>query len=332
MHPYRLYSSFFIIAGAFALLMVLILITLLVKHKDVGKSQALTSLKYFILCFFGIILLYYYESFMGIYTGIFERSVLSRAADFALVIVMQYFWFAFVRTHLYAAGHGRKTFDKSVNILLAFLLVVSVFDSIALIDVNYYAANPASRIFAIAVEVVLCITCCGLNLFYMADSVRAKIQNRTRNFIIVTSLLLFVSALHNEVVTIRLMAGKMSYIVESFYYDPTSLIMICTAISMLIYLFKHDFSPIYFHEREISDEEVLDHLAAEYGLSKREAEIAQLIFRGDSYEDIAENLVISRLTVKKHVHNFYEKLDVAKRMDLINLVRDEKDRLQQNRP
>lgn len=32
-------------------------------------------------------------------------------------------------------------------------------------------------------------------------------------------------------------------------------------------------------------------------------------------------LLISKLTVKKHVHNMYEKLDVSKRMDPINLVR-----------
>lgn len=327
MLSYKLYSSFFVIAGAFVLLMIVILIALLIKHKDVGKSATFSNLRNFILCFFCVILLYYYESFMGMYTGVFERGVLSRVADFTLVILIQYFWYSFVRVHLYTNCCEKPIFDKAVIWILGILLVVSNFNCIALMDANFFVANEMARIFAIVIELTLCIVCCGLNVYCIVASMKAKLKKDTLTFTVAVSLLLFCNGLFNEVVTIRLISGKMSYIVESFYYDPTSLVMLCTAVCTLIYLFKHDFSPIYFMEHgaeEISDEEVLDQLSAEYGLSKRETEIAKLIFDGDSYEDIAEKLFISKLTVKKHAHNLYEKLDVGKRMDLINLVREHK--------
>ncbi|WWR16476.1 LuxR C-terminal-related transcriptional regulator [Lachnospiraceae bacterium JLR.KK008] len=52
------------------------------------------------------------------------------------------------------------------------------------------------------------------------------------------------------------------------------------------------------------------------GLTKREAEIALLICEGDSNGEIAEKLVISETTVKKHVSNIFEKTGIRKREEL----------------
>lgn len=327
MKVYSLLSSFFIIAGTFALLILLILITLLVKHKSVGKSVTLSSLMNFILCFFCIILLYYFTSYKGLHTGVFQRGTPGRIADFSLFIMLNYFWFAFIRVHLKETGKAHPIFDKTVNGILAGFLLLSIFYSAVLIDVNYYVEDPAARIFVISIESLCCLTGSVLNLIYMVQAVKAGLEKQTRIFIVVVSLLVLGVGLLSGITTVRLAAGKMTYTTESFYYDPTSVIMILTALCVLVYLFRHDFSPIYFMEQteiELTDEEVMELLAQECSLSKREREISMLIFKGDSYEDIAEQLYISKLTVKKHVHNLYEKMGVSKRMDLINLVRDRK--------
>ena len=327
MNPYSLLSSFFIIAGAFVLLLLLILTALLVKHKSVGKSVTLSSLRNFTLCFFGIILLYYFTSYQGIHTGVFQRGTLGRVADFALFILLDYFWFVFIRAHLEELGKRRKNFDKAANWILAVFLILSVFNSIAFIDINYYVADPAERLFVICVEILCCVAGSVLNMIYMAQAIKAGVEKQTGIFIVIVSLLTFSVGILSGIATVRLAKGNMAYAVESFYYDPTSLIMILTALCVLVYLFRHDFSPIYFMEpaaSELPDEVILDLLAQEYGLSKREREISSLIFNGDSYEAIAKQLYISKLTVKKHVHNLYEKLDVSSRMDLINLVRSRK--------
>lgn len=51
----------------------------------------------------------------------------------------------------------------------------------------------------------------------------------------------------------------------------------------------------------------------EMGLTRRETEIAILICQGKSNGEIAEGFCISEATVKKHVSNIFEKLDISRR-------------------
>jgi DNA-binding NarL/FixJ family response regulator len=53
-------------------------------------------------------------------------------------------------------------------------------------------------------------------------------------------------------------------------------------------------------------------------LSDREKEILDYLSKGYLYKEIAEVLSISKETVKKHIHNTYEKLQVQTRTDAIN--------------
>lgn len=53
-----------------------------------------------------------------------------------------------------------------------------------------------------------------------------------------------------------------------------------------------------------------NHKAKEYNLTKRETEIIELIFEGYKYKEISQNLFISPLTVKTHIQNIFNKLNV----------------------
>ena len=57
-----------------------------------------------------------------------------------------------------------------------------------------------------------------------------------------------------------------------------------------------------------------------FGLSAREAEVAELIARGNTVAHIAELLFVSENTVRTHSKHIYTKLDVHKRQELIDLV------------
>lgn len=59
--------------------------------------------------------------------------------------------------------------------------------------------------------------------------------------------------------------------------------------------------------------------AAEYGLTPREIEVAQLTAQGFSCAYIAEKLVVSNSTVRFHQQNIYRKFDVHSRNELIEL-------------
>lgn len=58
-------------------------------------------------------------------------------------------------------------------------------------------------------------------------------------------------------------------------------------------------------------------------LTVREREIAELFATGATYADVARALDISINTVRQHVRNVYEKLDVASKAQLVARVRGE---------
>ena len=55
------------------------------------------------------------------------------------------------------------------------------------------------------------------------------------------------------------------------------------------------------------------------GLTRREAEVARLACSGRSNKEIAEELVISETTVKKHMQHIFEKLEIGSREELRNM-------------
>jgi len=55
-------------------------------------------------------------------------------------------------------------------------------------------------------------------------------------------------------------------------------------------------------------------------LSAREQEILSFLSKGYRYKEIAAKLFVSIETVRKHIHNIYEKLQVSSRTDAINKV------------
>jgi DNA-binding NarL/FixJ family response regulator len=56
-------------------------------------------------------------------------------------------------------------------------------------------------------------------------------------------------------------------------------------------------------------------------LSTREQEILAFLSQGYRYKEVANNLHISIETVRKHIHNIYEKLQVTSRTEALNKTR-----------
>lgn len=58
----------------------------------------------------------------------------------------------------------------------------------------------------------------------------------------------------------------------------------------------------------------------EFNLTKRENEILELLAKGYRYKEIANQIFVSLETVRSHVHNIYEKLQVSSRTDALNKI------------
>jgi DNA-binding NarL/FixJ family response regulator len=55
----------------------------------------------------------------------------------------------------------------------------------------------------------------------------------------------------------------------------------------------------------------------EIKLSNRETEILEQLSKGLNYQQIADNLIISPATVRKHIENIYKKLQVHNKMEAV---------------
>lgn len=64
--------------------------------------------------------------------------------------------------------------------------------------------------------------------------------------------------------------------------------------------------------------------AQEFNLTKREIEILELIAKGETYQQIADKTFISPKTVRKHIENIYEKLQVHNKVDAVRLAMERK--------
>ena len=66
-------------------------------------------------------------------------------------------------------------------------------------------------------------------------------------------------------------------------------------------------------------------------MTKREAEVIELICEGKSNKEIAAALFISLQTVKDHIYSVFKKTDVKSRIQLANLIQEylSKDKLTQ---
>ncbi len=60
--------------------------------------------------------------------------------------------------------------------------------------------------------------------------------------------------------------------------------------------------------------------AKNYNLTNRETEILEQLCQGLSYNRIAENLIISPKTVRKHIENVYFKLNVHSKMEALKVA------------
>ena len=325
---YNILTSFYIITASFLALIVVLLVALLAKHKSVGKSPALRALRNFVICFLLIVGVYYITIILGSYSGVFQRNVLGRIADFSFCILLEYCWFAFIRAHLAEADCTHRRFDTAANAVIALFWALSVINCSLLINSEYCAAEGVRRTLSLCIETGNDIALCALNIAYLIFVIKSGIQKQTKAFISIMTVLITVTQVFNGVVTNLLIAGRLAFSVETFYFDPTFLFMIAAALCTLVYIFRYNFSPIYFASggeavsaENISEETVLEMLASEYSLTEREYEIMKLIYEGNSYEETAGQLYISKYTVKNHVHNIYEKLGISNKSELINMVR-----------
>ncbi len=76
-----------------------------------------------------------------------------------------------------------------------------------------------------------------------------------------------------------------------------------------------------FQSQQSAKHDRLAYVRENYGLTKRESEVLELLAEGRSSSYIAGELVLSEHTVRSYVKNIYQKLDVHSKQDLIDFMK-----------
>lgn len=93
---------------------------------------------------------------------------------------------------------------------------------------------------------------------------------------------------------------------------------------LLSKVFKYNQIPIESKELDKNkpDSYILD-LKDKFCLTDREIEIVELLLKGYTYKAVSENLYISENTVKYHIKNIYQKMNINSKMELIRMFKED---------
>jgi DNA-binding CsgD family transcriptional regulator len=106
---------------------------------------------------------------------------------------------------------------------------------------------------------------------------------------------------------------------ESYDFHVAMLTQLLLNLAPIIWIHSF-FNPYYERLSVANNAGVLDILVRDHKISKREREIMELILQGKSNKQIQELLFISLHTVKNHIYNLYQKLNIKSRNQLMSLV------------
>ncbi len=299
------------------------LIVLLYRRKTSDQMLPLKNLGCFQIFALGIGMIYFAHRYLSIYNGDKTYVTLLRGADITFFILMQFYWLHYLQKSIQIVSEKIKKAVKCANAAIAVLLVLSVINYTVLVNLNYYVEAEPVRRYVSGIQLLLCIFLTLYNILEALYAFKHSEQKQFKYFILPVTFAVSGICLWNGIAVIYMFSGSAgSGIWSGNIFDPTPFFLFFIGIMNLIHVYRTDFNTLYYsEEKEAHTEIMLTELFDSYGLTAREREITILAAEGKSYDEIAQLLFISKYTVKRHIHNIYQKFEISTRAELMRLVR-----------
>lgn len=313
-----MYISIVFLAYMFSLFIALtaILLVMLVNKKQEFKpSEMFNKIRYFALSIMILCAFYLVIYFRERYFDHIQVEMTLRIIEYILYAVVAYLW---LRILVYMSG-GKKNYYIYAALIGGTLLIQGVGVAAFFMDNNYYIANYGIRMFAIYFEFGITFVNIVFTCLLIAKILRDEMIKHRRTFVVIVSVMILVWNVDQCIVDYGLYSGTYEYAIWNME-DPTAILMLIIALFVLWYIFKEDFSPIFYSEKESSGKDIVETIAESHKLTVRECEVLRLIYAGYTNAEISDELNISINTVKKHTQNMYEKLAIGNRMELLQLI------------
>ncbi len=179
--------------------------------------------------------------------------------------------------------------------------------------INYFVKifMPLTNIFLFILLIMTGLYSCITVLinFHKIVIIQVRLFSRA---LLISSILIFFALGIDSILNYKI---KFSSIPGSFRVGP-AIYLIWNLLS--VYYFVQN---LFFKEADKDIRQYYSLFCQKYGISEREKDILILLFEGYSNKLIGNKLFITTGTVKRHVHNIYEKTGVNGRIKLINMIR-----------
>lgn len=313
----------------FLSLQAITLILMIIRHSDSGNTKLLKATRDFVIVSVVLGLFYYITYYREMVLSLFEADAFSRGLDAIIFYAMGYSWIKLVDAISQSKNPKLNWWRKSTNGVFLVLMFLSACAYIFLLDENYTTKQPWAEVTVIVSEVCLGITVVVFTLAYVIHGFRDLPDRLSCIYVVIISIFVnFNNLWNNTVVIFVFIKATTLNLVFSNLYGATSILLLIINLLTILYIYKKDFSPFFFGKKSsppksLSEEEVLDLVAETHRLTERERDVLVLAYHGLTNPDIAEKLFISRHTVKRHMHNIFEKLDVSTRAEMMHLIQSQ---------
>ena len=314
---------FIYIFALFFCLCAIALIVIVSKYGEMKSSILKTMLLFSIVCLMFIILylLYYYRDML---LGIETANVFLRILDAVIYVGIITVWIEMIKCFMAERMPGPIISVAKIVIICCFLL--DLFVTIELMDSMYNIPGNTQRVIGVFVNFIYNTSFCILILIFMWKGAQKVYHSFIRFFIIFQGVCLTVFYVNNFFIEMILYYNR-----HDFLYvgrnNLNAIVMVALNVSIIILINHMGIKSLITKNRmdiNLSESKefsmVLNALAEKYKLTIREKDVLELVYRGYNNPKIAEQLYISRSTVKLHLHHIYEKLNVTNRIDLILLI------------
>jgi len=309
------------------------LVAILVKINNNRDCRFFNANRRFIIVSLSLGILYFITYYSDFVIGDFSTSRLYRLVDGMIFYAFGLSWIKVIDSFSDFEEKSIARLRRITNIIFGFFMIISSFSYGFLLDELYNTVNPYMDMLMIILELILVFLVLFFSMFYLHKANLKKHRESTRRYLTYVTIFVNISNAWNSLVVLAIFTKTMPVSILSTYsYGLTALFMLAVNSYILFYLyttyssiFYKNFKPLEETNSEKSAKKTLEIEEAMEetficNLTERELEIMKLAYVGLTNPEIGEELFISRHTVKRHMHNIFEKMNVSTRLEMVHSV------------
>lgn len=310
------------------------LVAILVKINKNKDCRLFNANKRFIIVSLSLGILYFITYYSDLVIGDFSTSRLYRLVDGMIFYAFGLSWIKVIDSFSDYEDKGMMRLRRATNIIFGFFMIISSLSYGFLLDELYNTVNPYMDMLMIILECTLVFLVLLFSLIYLHKATLKKQRGNTRRYLTYVTTFVNISNVWNSLVVITIFTNTMPVSILSTYsYGLTAIFMLAVNSYILFYIYK-TYSPILYKnfnpveetnpehgsKKTLEIEEAMEGEALSCNLTERELEIMKLAYGGMTNPEIGEELFISRHTVKRHMHNIFEKMNVSTRLEMVHWI------------